>query len=394
MARAATIQRVPRPALILASQKLAGLSGKVLLVRENAARLAQRGWRVTVAAQRLDVELFRAPGVVRARVARPPLGRELQTWWFTRRVAALARAAGAPRALVVGHGESLARQDVLHVHNAVHRAREALGGRGWDAGEEPAFARAQRRILSEGRFRRIVANSLQVRDDLLARYGLASERVAVVYPGHDPARFRPAAPEEVGRLRRELGAGAEALLLGLITSGDFEKRAVGPFLGALGELSGELRERLAVVIVGREARPRRYLDLARAAGLEGRVRWLEPRADVERLYQALDLYVHPAPFEEFGMSVLEAMACGRPVLTCTTVGASELLTGAARAELLPSIGGGRLRDALARLCLDPARRAALGAAGLAAARRATWEANVAGHERVYEDAAAEIAAEG
>jgi len=392
--RAATIPPVPRPPLILASHKLAGLSGKVLLVRENAARLAQRGWRVTVAAQRLDSELLGAPGVACARVLRPPLGRRAETWWFTRRVAALARAAGTPRALVVGHGESLARQDVLHVHNAVHRAREALRGRGWTDGEEPPYARAQRLVLSAGRFRMLVANSSQVRDDLVARYGLAADRIAVVYPGHDPARFRPGAPGEASGLRAELGAGPETLLLGVITSGDFEKRAVGPFLEALGELPGELRARLAVVVVGKEAHPRRYLDLARAAGLDGRVRWLAPRPDVERLYQALDLYVHPAPFEEFGMSVLEAMACGRPVLTCATVGASELLAGAAREELLPSIEGGRLRDALARLCLDPLRRAALGAAGLAAARGATWEANVDGHERVYEEVAAELAAEG
>lgn len=367
-----------RAPLFLASQKLVGLSGKVILVRENARRLAALGWPVTVLAQRL--EDFDAPGVERRRIARP-WAAGLRTPWFTRRVRALARRRGG---LVVGHGESLSSQDVLHVHNAVHRAHEARTGQPLTPEVEPAYARLQRRLLEGRRFAHVVANSELVRQDLVRRFGLDPRAVTVVHPGYDDARFRPGRPAGAAELRRALGADAGVSLVGLVTSGDFEKRAVGPFLRALGGLDPAARARLRVVVVGRESRLEPYVALAREAGLEDRVTFLEPRPDVESIYHALDLYVHPAPFEEFGMTVLEAMACGVPVLTTTTVGAAERLAGPARGELLEGVDVEGLRAGIARLLADPDRRRRLAEAGLAAARGATWDANVRGHVAVYE----------
>ena len=380
---------MPRPPLILASHKLRGLSGKVILVRENARRLARGGWGVTVAAQDLDEEAFDTPGVGTLRVGRPPLSRVGRSWWLTRRVQARARRTGA---LVVGHGESLLRQDVLHVHNAVHRAHEALHGRPLDPGREPDFARAQRRILGTRAFTLVVANSRLVRDDLVERYGLDPDRVAVVYPGHDPERFHPAATPETEELRRSVGARPGELVVGLVTSGDFRKRGVGPFLKALGGLAGRQRAGLRVLVVGHETPIDDYLGLARRCGMGERVCFVEPREDVATVYRALDLMVHPAAFEEFGMTVLEAMACGTPVLAPATVGATELLEHGAREELLPGVEAADVRGAVAALLADPDRRRRLGEAGIRAARGATWAANVRGHERVYERAAAGAAA--
>ena len=166
----------------------------------------------------------------------------------------------------------------------------------------------------------------------------------MIHPGFSQSRFRPQDWPLGAPLRRELGMAEGEILLGLVTSGDFVKRGVALFLKAVGGLREELRSKLHVLIVGREKDLEPYRRLAGEAGLGERARFLAPRPEVERIYHALDLMVHPALFEEFGQSVQEAMACGVPVVTSARVGAAELLAPdcEARRQLLNRLHrGGR-----------------------------------------------------
>ena len=204
----------------------------------------------------------------------------------------------------------------------------------------------------------------------MRRFGVPGEMIQVIYPGHDPERFKPGSP---GPLRERLGVREGEVLVGLITSGDFTKRGVGVFLGAVWLLAPSAKERLRVLIVGRESRLGPYKRLAAETGLGERVQFMEPRPDVESYYRALDVYVHPALYEEFGQSAQEAMACGIPVLATRRVGASELFKD--QSLLLDKPEPESLARALEKLILDPAERRRLGQAGIEACRGNTWEAN-------------------
>jgi UDP-glucose:(heptosyl)LPS alpha-1,3-glucosyltransferase len=57
--------------------------------------------------------------------------------------------------------------------------------------------------------------------------------------------------------------------------------------------------------------------------LDGRVRFLAPSADVLSFYAAADAYVAPSLEDAFGLPILEAMACGLPVIASVQAGASE-----------------------------------------------------------------------
>ncbi|GIX21909.1 MAG: hypothetical protein KatS3mg121_0692 [Gammaproteobacteria bacterium] len=94
--------------------------------------------------------------------------------------------------------------------------------------------------------------------------------------------------------------------------------------------------------------------------------WRPPRPDVERYYAALDMAVHPACFEAFGLTVVEMMACGVPVWLPRTVGAAELLPAAAQAGLPARAEPARLAADLAAWLADPELRARWRAWGLAA----------------------------
>ncbi len=364
--------------IAIAARQVAGLTGLTGIVLEHARRLAALGWEVHVFAERLEPERIRATGSEPHRVAVWPLGRQLKRRFFARAASRAARAARSD--LVWGHGDLL-DQDVLSLHNCVHAAHEAVHGRPLPARSGVGALHA--RVLRERRFRRLIANSELMKRELTGRFGVPEEAVTVVHPGYDPARFRPEERAALGpETRRRLGVTDEEVLVGLVTSGDFAKRGVDRLLAALALLSPQARRRVRAVVVGHDSRWRPAGGRERAQG----VRFLPPVRDVERVYHALDLLVHPALLEEFGMSVLEAMACGVPVVTSARVGAAELLRAAAPRAVLESPRPEAIAHHLEALALDPERRRRLGAQCREACRGHTWDESCAATRRCLEAA--------
>ncbi|MBI4371333.1 MAG: glycosyltransferase family 4 protein [Elusimicrobia bacterium] len=354
--------------LAVAARRVEGLSGASRLIVEEARAAAAAGWEAHVFAERLDAAAVRAAGAIPRRVPAWPLGS-----WLKRRVfAGLTGRLVRGFDLVHGHGDLLG-QDLLSLHNGVHAAHEAV--RGAPLPPEDAVGRLHALQLSEARFRVLIANSRLLKDDVVRRFGVPAERVEVVYPGFDPARFRPRDRIRLGAPRRaELGFNPGNFVVGLVTSGDFEKRGLPVFLRAFAALSREVPAARAL-IVGKTSRLGAYRRMAAELGAGGRVVFREPESAVENFYHALDVYVHAAPWEEFGMTLLEALACGAPVVTGARVGAAELLAGEARESVLPDPAPEALARALARLAREPQRRARLAAAGPAAAAPCAWSAH-------------------
>jgi UDP-glucose:(heptosyl)LPS alpha-1,3-glucosyltransferase len=99
---------------------------------------------------------------------------------------------------------------------------------------------------------------------------------------------------------------------------------------------GPLRERALLVIVGEDKRRGRYERLARRLGIAGNVRFTGAQDDVLPYYQGADAFVLPTLYDPQSNAVLEAMACGLPVITTRSCGVAELLSPAS----------GRIVDAL------------------------------------------------
>ena len=256
---------------------------------------------------------------------------------------------------------------------AWHAAHEAAKGGPLPASD--AVGRMHALQLSQRRFRLLAANSLLMKGDVVRRFGVPPDMIEVVYPGFDRARFRASDRAKQGAaLRAELGLTADQLLFGLITSGDFEKRGLTPFLRAFAAVSREFPAARAL-IVGKETRPGPYLKLAAELRIADKVFFREPISEVERLYHGIDIYVHAAKWEEFGLTVLEAMACGLPTISGAKVGASELFFGEAREFVLAEPSPEALAAAMLRLAGDPALRARLSGCGLSAAAPFTLAAH-------------------
>ncbi len=104
------------------------------------------------------------------------------------------------------------------------------------------------------------------------------------------------------------------------------------------------------------------------------------------LYGGADLYLCPVTRSSFGVTLLEAMACGTPIVASNITGVRELVNGGSEAVLVPEQDATAWAAAVVRLLGDAHRRGAMGAAGRAKAMQFDWQRVadriVAVHERV------------
>jgi UDP-glucose:(heptosyl)LPS alpha-1,3-glucosyltransferase len=170
----------------------------------------------------------------------------------------------------------------------------------------------------------IIAVSGRTGQELTRYLGIDPARIHVIPNGIDTARFRP--PESRAAARTEVrdvvrARGGDAIVL-LFVGYSFRRKGLAQVIRAMAAL-GEQRAELWVA-GGDDPAP--YERLARELGLAERVRFLGHRSDVVGLMQAADAFVMPASYEPFGLVLLEALACGTPVVTSRAAGVAELMT--------------------------------------------------------------------
>ncbi|GAB3680684.1 glycosyltransferase family 4 protein [Salinisphaera aquimarina] len=320
------------------------------------------------------------------KISRVPLLNRYKWRWFAAR-ADRAVAAG-DYDFVAGHGHHL-RQHVVSMHNCLHLAHEIIHGSALDA--RGGLAEIHDRMFAADRFGLCICNSRLMRTDLVDRYGVDAARLPVIYPGYRPAQFnRDDRARYRDTVRAELDCG-DAVLIGLVTSGDYEKRGLDLLLEAYAGLDTDDRERTLLLVLGKQGGSGPFLDQARALGVADRLRFVAHTREPQRYFHALDICVHPARIEEFGQSVQEAMACGVPVVTNRRVGAVELLPQGLQNDTPPVADAASIRAGLAGLIASPQRRQALAEIGYAAVRDNTLQTNLERTLEVYARAGLDIA---
>ncbi|MBC7226910.1 MAG: glycosyltransferase family 4 protein [Thermoflexales bacterium] len=227
----------------------------------------------------------------------------------------------------------------------------------------------------------VIAVSECTKRDAVRAYGIPEEKITVIYEGVS-LRFRPADPEAVRVVRAKYGLPEHFILY----VGTIEPRKN---LTALLEAYAALQARntqyaTRLVIVGKKGwLYEGFFRRLRELGLEEHVHFTGyvPDEDLPALYSAADLFVFPSLYEGFGLPVLEAMACGVPVVCSNT---SSLPEVAGDAALLVDPADVRaLAEAMERVLADEALRATLRTRGLERARQFTWEATARRTLEVY-----------
>lgn len=246
---------------------------------------------------------------------------------------------------------------------------------------EGAVSRAVKRA------QHILADSESTRRDLVELMAVEPGRVSVLYPGVEP-RFQPVKDPEVLARTRARYALPDRFAMGLSTlqpRKNFEGliEAFRRLLFAHGsEL--DLADLHLVIIGGKGWMFDDMLALVDRAGLKDRVHFPGFAADddLPALYSLADVFAFPSWYEGFGIPVLEAMACGTPVVAADNSSLPEAVGGAGLMVEAGDTDG--LAGALGQLLTDQSLRERLIPAGYEQARGFSWDESARQLLSVYE----------
>ena len=291
--------------------------------------------------------------------------------------------------------------DLLHVHYAIPHATSAWiakemlreQGRtlpvvttlhGTDitiVGQDHSYQAITR--FSIERSDRITSVSQWLKDETIKAFGCSNQRIDVIPNFVDPAVFERA--HHGDGLRQELGGGRRVLMH--ISNFRPVKR-----VRDVVRVFAKVRERVPSVLVMVGDGPDRGAaeEEARLLGVASDVRFLGKIDQVAPLLAAADVYVFPSESESFGLSALEALASGVPVVAARVGGVPEVVRDGVTGALLPLGDVDGMAAAVVRF-LDPAVWAAASRAAAADARaRFSTHDVVAGYERLYAEALEQV----
>lgn len=235
-------------------------------------------------------------------------------------------------------------------------------------GQRASFRRTKRAAMSA---RRVITVSRHSACDIELLYGIPLDRIVVI-PNGVSSDFRPVSdPGLLADLRARFAFPTDRFLL--FVGGADPRKNHQTLLRAYARLP-YLQASHSVVLVGDPVH--RFGDMrqtARTLGIESRVVCTGRLSvtDMIGLYSNADVFVFPSLYEGFGLPVLEAMACGAPVITSSTTSLPEVAGDAALLMKPDDVEG--LADAMWRVVEQPPLRDRLQALGFERVKQFTWE---------------------
>lgn len=348
-------------------------------IADLARRLARDGHRVHLYATKWDpAPLPASTHFHRIDVTTRP--RFLRPWRFA--AACEEALAAADHDVSIGFDKTWG-QDVLYPQGGLHAATQwgnllkyrnplvrcAAAACKWFDPAWWSFARLERKQYLGPTKPVIVVNSRMVRGHFEQFLGVDPELVRVVPSAIDPLRFVAEDRLKRRQAQRDRWGVAPDVGVGLFIAMNYRLKGLVPLLRAVRRVPADRAFRLAAVGHRKFAE---FQRLAADLGVADRVSFLGHRADPKDAYFAADFLVHPTFYDPCSLVVLEALACGLPVVTTRYNGAAELFGPDAGVVVDTPHDEAGLAAAITT-CLDPRFRASASAAARQAAARWTFE---------------------
>lgn len=226
----------------------------------------------------------------------------------------------------------------------------------------------------------IVTDSESSRRDILERLPVSPDRLTVVRPGIDLTRFRPVDPRtSIPEPRTNSGRPYV-----LSVAGTDPTKNVQMLIEAFTRLPPPVRNAHDLVLVGDSGRRQEFRERAAGAGIEKQVLFpgVVDDATLIQFYRQAALFVFPSRYEGFGFPVLEAMACGCPVISSNASSLPEV-AGDAAILLEPDDMTGFSRK-MERVLSNGRLRRDLSEKGVARAAQFIWDRTARETVAVYE----------
>jgi UDP-glucose:(heptosyl)LPS alpha-1,3-glucosyltransferase len=308
--------------LAIVRQKYTPFGGAERFVERALTALREQGVDVSIIAREWRADAL--AGLQGVRIDPFYLGRTWRDAGFARGVQ---RLIAEKRFDLVQSHERIPGCDIYRAGDGVHATWLELRNKPLDALSpwHRYTLAAEAEMFRHPKLRAVICNSRMVRDDIARRFGVADEKLQVIYSGVDLDAFHPRLREEQGNaLRQKTGVDAATPLILFVGSG-YERKGLPTLLHALSRMTrGDAR----LWVVGRDKHESLMRNLAQTLGIDERVMFLGAQTDVRPFYGAADVFALPTRYDPFPNVALEALACGLPLVTTNRCGAAELVTAA------------------------------------------------------------------
>ena len=249
-------------------------------------------------------------------------------------------------------------------------------------GQQRSFLRTRKTALRASRVVTVSANSAR---DIMELYGVLRERIAVVYNAAGPEFYPISDPAVVVAVKARCGIPRDRFILS--GGGSEPRKNIPRLVEAFGRATRLLEKLNLVVVGGMERGADAILEAVRRARLDEAIIFPGhvPLKDLRVLYSSCALFAFPSLYEGFGMPVLEAMACGAPVVSSNAsslpevVGDSALLVDPRNLEAWA--------QAMTRVIEDANLRDDLRRRGALRVKAFSWEQSAWEQLRVYQELA-------
>ena len=176
-------------------------------------------------------------------------------------------------------------------------------------------------IYRSRKYKKIIANSEKIKNELCKFYDVINKSVKVIYIGVDTKLFNPSNRMIYNiEIRKKFNIPLDSCLI--LFAGAMERKGLSFLLKSLKLLK---EENIFLIIAGKGDR-KYYQREAESLGINNLIKFAGHRSDIHKFYASADIFVLPTIYEPFGMVVTEAMASGLPVVVSRQAGASELIT--------------------------------------------------------------------
>lgn len=238
----------------------------------------------------------------------------------------------------------------------------------------PLMKRTYKKLVTPGSLRRadaVIADSASTKKDIIGIFGTPADKISVVHIGVGEEFKKTDDAGALSRLRHERGLDRPFILF----VGTLEKRKnIEGLIDAYIIAVREHKISRDLAVVGKKGwLYEGIFKKVRQQGLEAKIKFIfdARQEELPLIYNLADLFVYPSLYEGFGLPVLEAMACGTPVITSDVSSLPEVAGDAA--ILVDPKDAFALAANIAKVLEDPSLRSAMSQKGLARAKQFGWD---------------------
>lgn len=199
--------------------------------------------------------------------------------------------------------------------------------------------RAEREMYQSPELKAVICNAEMIKREIVEDFAVDAKKIHVIYNSIDSSRFIPAESAQRAALRQQYGLPAGATVFCFVGSG-FERKGLAAAIESIAGTPAYL------IVIGQDKAEKRYQALAQSLGCKEQIRFMGMQKETLPFYQLSDGLLLPTLYDPFPNVILEAMACGLPVITSDSCGGAEFIEQGSNGFFCDALDIGRLREAV------------------------------------------------